>query len=276
MGRNIAQTEGTEVITKQVPVGVELKDQRNPTLAGDLNAAGQNIKDAGDIECKTINGDNLLQIIDRSVEGIEKRAEKAYALKDHTHPEVVQLQKAMDLKADRDHRHPLEKHTHDLKETTGSLPLTRLEDGEKVKDLLGKELCPLQHGHPNMEKAIIALDKAVVALRDELPKKLDESTLKSLTESMDALADVLRKEIQSVEKKIPSIPQQVKQVIGIRRLHVPYKGEVAEIVGRDEEGTPVKVTVTRSGKEIKAGDVLAVDDILSLSPATASVRIRFI
>jgi hypothetical protein len=275
MGRNITETTGKEIVTKQVPVGVELKDQRNPSLSGDMDARGHDLKNVGDVQAKTVNGRTIEQEVERFFDGV-KREFGEFAPVKHSHPELAELSEAIDGKADKDHAHKLEDHTHSFSSITGTVTLDRVEHGEEISVLLSKEICPLKHSHPNLEAAIKTLDDNIKIVAKAVDAKVSPEAITGLTQSLNALEDALRHELKALEKKIPVLPKQERNIIGIKRVHVPSSGLVQEIVGRDENGSPTKVTVTRSGKEIKVGDALAADDILALSPASASVRVQIV
>lgn len=276
MGRNDAKSQPNGPVTMvQVPVPNPLALDSNPTLGADLQASGHDIVGAGDIQAKTFNGKTILQSIEAFFAGVKKEIE-SYAKKDHTHPEISALSKSIDGKADKDHTHELQDHSHNIKDISGTITLDRVEGGDKIASLIVMDLCPAQHTHPNIEKAIATLDANVKLVAKAVDTKVSPEAITGLTKSINALEDVLRDELKALEKKIPVLPKAERNIIGIKRVHVPYSGIVQEIVGRDENGSHTKVTVTRSGKDVLVGDTLAADDILALSPASASVRIRVI
>lgn len=275
MGRNLQDTNGKETIVKQVPVGVELKDQRNPSLAGDLDAKKHDVKNVGNLDAETLNGKPLEKHLETFFADI-KTAIDSCSKKDHGHVEFAELQADIETKADKNHQHKLQEHTHSFSSITGTVTLDRVENGEAIQALLTKDICPIKHSHPNLEQALKTLDDNIKLVAQAVDAKIAPEALVPLKQALNALEDTLRDELKALAQTIPVLPKADRNIIGIKRVHVPVSGTVQEIVGRDENGSPTKVTVTRSGKEIKVGDALAADDILALSPASASVRIRII
>lgn len=275
MARNFGDSGEKEVIVKNVPVGVELKDQAKPTLGGPLNADGHDIVKAGNVEAKTLNGKPLEDHLETFFSSV-KSGIGGFAEKDHTHAEFETLSGQLELKADKDHTHKLQEHTHEISSLSGTVSLSQIEAGDKLESLLARDLCSTQHTHPAYEKAIQTLDGNVKLIAKALEKKIGPEAIEPLKKSLNALEDALRADLKALEKSIPVLPKPEKNVIGIKRIHVPVSGTVQEIVGREENGTPVKVTVTKGGKDVKVGDALAADDILAISPANASVRLRLV
>lgn len=275
MARNITDTTGENVVVKNVPVRVELKDESKPSLSGSLNANGHDIVRVGNIQAEKFNGQTMDQAFDTFFGEVKKELDKL-ADKNHSHKEIAELRSVIDGKADKDHDHEPRKVPTSIEELSGTLSLAKIEGGDKLETLLARELCSSQHAHPAYEKALKTLDDNIKLVAKAVDTKIGPEATQALQQAFNALEDALRSELTVLEKKIPVVPKPEKNVIGIKRIHVPQSGTVQEIVGRDENGAPVKVQVIRSGKEIKVGDSLAADDILTLSPSSASVRLRLV
>lgn len=274
------ENTGTEIV-REKPVPNPLVNDQNPRLSEDLDAQGNDIRNVGNIECKTINGKNPERAIQDELIKLSVASDLSYAAKDHSHKEFSALDKKIDKV--REDLTPTKSfaeaaHKHALDDISGSLPLSRLEKGQRIAQLLGKDLAEASHRHPITDRAIESMQEAVGAIHDKLPTLAAQSSLAALEKSLRDLLTALGREIEAVKASIPSEPKREAEVIGVRFVHIPKKAHglsVQEIVGLDESGKPVQATVVRDGKEIGVGTSVSTDEKLHLSPPTATVRILF-
>lgn len=175
MGRNIAENTGeTQTVFKDRPVAILLKDQRDPTLADDLNADGHDIIGARNVEAKTLNGKDVVSALGE----VEKKVAECanFARKDHKHPEIDDLKALIAHKADREHSHPLEVHSHNLRDLQGTLPLSQIEHGTEILAVINAQFASLAHDHPELKADLAELKQQIASLPK--PKEYSDAALR--------------------------------------------------------------------------------------------------
>lgn len=217
----------------------------------------------------------------KEVSQLAVACEKAYAQKHHYHDEVGNLSKLIDGLIETVNTLPVyaePKHTHSTDDIAGLIPLKKIENGSQISKLLSRTLADADHKHLSTDKALESFRNALGSMQKSLEQYQTLEDSKASQKAAESVLKDLRSELQKVAASIPTLPVEEPELIAIRRLHIPKKchnRKITEVVGRDENGNPANITMTRSGKEVTVGERVSMDDILILSPALASVRIRF-
>jgi hypothetical protein len=265
------------VTTKYLPNPLKL-DER-PELSADLDAKGHSIAGVKDLACQTINGQELKTLLRQGLDSLADVSRAEFAPKSHNHPELQQLRKLFDnlLALFNELPEPAAKvHKHSLGDIEGELPLGRLEKGFELAKLLQKNFSEEDHRHLTLENALAHVTQALQAVQEESKGYASQATV----ERLEGALLQLTKEVKGLDqtKTVPAPAVELTEIIGIRRVHIPKKcheKKIQEIAGRDESGEPIKVTLTRFGKDVAVGTTVHTDDILLLSPSSASVRLLF-
>lgn len=258
---NIRETTGETVktVVKVEKCGHSLSKEREPKLGGELDADGHCIQNVADIDCETINGENLNDKLDMFFADLREQF-KGYALKDHEHADIKEsLKKAMDQKADKDHTHPEKPHTHDIKETTGTLSLSRVEKGSQLSSLLERDLAAADHGHIDLALRIEKVEQALKALPK--PEKYDDTDLRKELQTLSAALHKVKPvthvaEVTITPVEAPSVTVKADYLI----VTTAPDASVA-----DAKGQKGAVKTTESGKRFLIRGVFASKPVQPLT-----------
>jgi len=262
----------TKVITKVE--AYRLYADPSPRLKTHLDAAGKDILDAGNVECRTINGRAVdapaKNLVDKEVE----RAEQSYARKAHGHhtDEIKGLRDLIDrliqLAIPRDYAK--DDHFHTFDAIDGTLDLDRIERGAELARLLARQLADEKHGHPELQGQINELLGTVKALQSDLTTARRD--LASVAGEVTKAVEVLDAKIKAVAAAIPHpAPEKPVHVIGVKYAMIPPAANgwaIQTITTADIDGNPIttKATITRQGKPLGVGDTVRSGEVLHLPP----------
>lgn len=239
-----------------------LRDDDAPQLKVDLDGNKQSIKDLKDVELQSINGkdfEDLLQSIYRSIEDAEKRC----ATKGHSHPEFEQLKAYVDRSLatliPKGSFSPAD-HTHTLGSLSGTLPISRVENGLLLLSLLGRQLADAIHSHPDLENAIADLAQKIEALPE--PETFDASPLWAAINGLHAQVLAIKPvqpivEVQITPVEAPKVTCRCEYLILDKRPENPTV--------HDASGTEGKVKMTEQGGKCLARAVFAGDPVQPLT-----------
>lgn len=162
-----------QTIVQREKVSAVLAEDEKPVLAADLNASGKNIKNANDIETKTINGVDLLSSFSNALSALQSFCNKTFAHLRHSHPEFAGLKKELgDAVAALQPKgsFALLGHKHSATE------IDALD--ERIKGVIDTYDVPA-HSHDELEKDVTSLQKSIDTLTTKKEAQLSADALQS-------------------------------------------------------------------------------------------------
>lgn len=272
MGNSADHTEAVTVIEKLVPV--QLKDDNMPQLKVDLDGNGKNIKNIKDIECKTINGIEIMEKFETGLRNLLETCQNELAKKNHTHPEftvvhadIQNLASSMQPKGE----YAASDHSHDIEKLSGTLPLSRIKEGERVLKVIGSSFAEKDHRHIDLENRSKELSVLIQEIKNALISKKDANDAEQERQILIDRQKKLSQDIEAVRLSIPTLPEQDYEMVVSGYFIVPRKASglgITELSSYSLDGLKVNVDLP-----FKVGDKLKFEDFYKL-PADTLVRIR--
>lgn len=282
--KNIVKT-----IVQQEKIPAVLADDSSPTLSGDLNGNGKSITNLSDIQTEKINGMRLMDLITTALKDVQDWAVKHFSLRSHKHTleEIGGMEEYVKQKVseyDGDLKYAKKQHKHDIKDVTGIMPLSIIEKGKELDQLLQKEFAPLSHTHPEISD-IVGLGRGGLGVN--LKKANGLPYFKDGTLSFVSLpsAEVTKGDLSSLEERVQElinraislIPTPEKEDTEVtlelrfsQHLLVPVKCDgkvlVSKVCRNIQGNNASDCSIAKNGEAFDVGDTVRSDDVLTFTP----------
>lgn len=270
---NHAESPKETILVEKI-VHKSLRDDDMPVLKADLDGGGKNIKNVKDVACDTINGKDFLDVFEKGLRKLLEQVRLEMSKREHTHAEFTTL------RADIEHlaKNKQEKgdfatstHSHDIDQISGSIPLRRVQDGDKLLKLVGSSFAAADHRHVDLEAKLQEPFKLIQELRTALTKKQDKEDAEIDRVDLKKKLEELQKFAETVQASIPKPVEVEHEFVASQVFIVPRKAngmKVVELATYSTDGMRIKADCP-----IQMGDTLSYDAFYKL-PADTIVRIR--
>jgi hypothetical protein len=261
----------TNQIVVTAPTGVQvvhtsshtvLLDEEKPVLGGHLNAQGKDIMGAGNIEVKTINGEDWGEKFSSFFADMKDHI-KAFANKEHTHPEFAELKKHIEQQIADNTPPPAASpdHTHTFDTVVGVLPLNRVGNSKEIQEFMKRDLADRKHDHPELATKIGAIANDLEATKKSI---INPAVVDNLSIRIKKIEDTLA----MPKITVPTPPTEiVVKVNGEEQILLPKKCDglaLQEVAARTSDSQIIQVTVKCNDQVLEIPSRVSADTILTL------------
>lgn len=227
MSNIVTKSSGERIIKEEVKVNATVADDPSPALAADLNGNGKNVTNVNDLQVETINGQDLVAVIQGLIGKLSAACEALYAPIKHIHPEIAELkdstEKALQGLQPKGEYAPL-RHAHDYSEILG---LTKA-----MQDLIAVSPVP-SHSHPE-------LSESLQQIQQQLPSFAPSSELKRVWAGINAVLQEYNSRFEQIEDTQKDLSNQIS---ALKKLCENQKIELS-IVEAPKESNAVVIATT--------------------------------
>lgn len=246
---NIRETTGQieKTVVKVEKCGHSLSKEREPKLGGDLDATGHDLQNVKDVSCETINGETLESKLQAFFSGLEALVQKM-APKDHDHAEIkASIAKVATefIKYQPKGEYADKKHVHPISDITGTVSLSKVEQGSQLASLLTRTLSEADHSHPDLSVRLGKIEDKINNLPK--PETYDDSALLKRVEVLE-MKLAAKKPAPAPVVNVAITPVTASKIT-LNASYLTVQGDPGEVTVTDAKGIEGSARVTPSGSK---------------------------